>query len=66
MLSANLNDDVGVVRGHAVVGEQGEQEWTKHTPLRGPCAEDPRGRVCCPTITTCGQPVQDPVTEGGV
>ena len=34
-----LDDGVGVMRGHAVVGEQGVQEWTKHTPLWGPCVE---------------------------
>ena len=31
-----LNDGVGVVLGHAVVGEQGVQEGIKHTPLRCP------------------------------
>ena len=30
--------------GHAVVGEQGVQEGTKHSPLRGSCVEDQRGR----------------------
>ena len=29
---------------HAVVGEQGEQQGTKHAPLRGPSVEDQRGR----------------------
>ena len=27
---SKLNDGVGVVYGHAVVGEQGIQEWTKY------------------------------------
>ena len=30
---SKLNDCVGVVLGHAVVGEQGVQEGTKHAPL---------------------------------
>ena len=30
--------------GHAVVGEQGVQEGTKHTPLRCPSVEDQCGR----------------------
>jgi hypothetical protein len=47
-----LNDGVGVVRGHAVVGEQGVQEETEHAPLMGSSVE--------------GQEVQDPVAEGGV
>ena len=33
---SKLNDGVGVVHGHAVVGEEGLQEGTKHGPLRGP------------------------------
>ena len=31
-----LNDDVGVVLSHAVVGEQGVQEETEHTPRGAP------------------------------
>ena len=30
------NDGVGVMLGHAVMGEQGVQEGTKHAPLRLP------------------------------
>jgi hypothetical protein len=30
---SKLNDGVGIMCGHAVVGEQGVQEGTKHTPL---------------------------------
>jgi hypothetical protein len=41
---SKLNDDVGVVLGHAVMGEQGIQEGTKYTPLRGPSVKDQRGR----------------------
>ena len=41
---SKLNDGVGVVLGHAVVGEQGVQEGTKHAPLRGPCVDDQCGR----------------------
>ena len=37
-----LNDGVGVVPGRAVLSEQGVQEGTDHTPLRGPCVEDQR------------------------
>ena len=51
-----LNDGVGVVPGHAVVGEKGVQEGTEHTPLRGSGVEDQRGKCV----------VQDPVVEGGV
>ena len=58
-----------VVLGHAVVGEQGVQEGTKHTPLRGPHVEDQRGR-CVVTYSyhlgAARQEVQDPVAEGGV
>ena len=37
------NDGVGVVFGHAVVDEQGIQEGTKYTPLRGPSVKDQHG-----------------------
>ena len=40
VIVSKLNDDVGVVFGHAVVGEQGVQEGTKHAPH----VEDQRGR----------------------
>ena len=36
---SKLDDCVGVVHGHAVVGEQGVQEGTKHTPLWDPRVE---------------------------
>jgi hypothetical protein len=39
-----LNDGVGVVPGRAVMSEQGEQEGTEHTPLRGRRVKDQRGR----------------------
>ena len=39
-----LNDGVGVVPGHAIVGEQGVQEGTEHAPLRGSSVENQRGR----------------------
>ena len=39
-----LADGVGIVRGPAVGGEQGVQEGTKHTALRGPHVEGQRGR----------------------
>ena len=33
---SKLNDGVGVMLGHAVVGEEGVQEGTKHPPPRAP------------------------------
>ena len=45
-----LNDGVEVVFGHTVVGEQGVQEGTKHTPLKGPSVEDQRGRCYLPLL----------------
>jgi hypothetical protein len=63
-----LNDGVGVVLGHAVMGEQGAQEGTEHTPLRGSRVEDQRG-ICVLTyhyhLGVTHQEVQDPVAEGG-
>ena len=66
---SKLNDGVGVMLGHAVMGEQGVQEETKHTPLRDPRVEDQRGRcvVAYPYhLGVARQEVQDPVAEGGV
>ena len=66
---SKLNDGVGVVFGHAAVGEQGVQEGTKYTPLRGPNVENQCGRhvVACPShLGVARQEVQDPVAEGGV
>ena len=60
---SKLNDGVGVV------GEQGVQEETKYTPLRGPSVEDQRGGcvVAYPYhLGAARQEVQDPVAEGGV
>ena len=34
-VEGELNDGVGVVLGHTVVGEQGVQEGTTHAPLIG-------------------------------
>jgi hypothetical protein len=51
------------------MGEQGVQEGTKHTALRGPCVEGQRGRgvVAYPhPLGPALQEVQDPVTERGV
>ena len=39
-----FNDGVGVMLGHAVVGEQGVLEETKHAPLRSPIVQEQRGR----------------------
>ena len=55
--------------GHAVVGEQGIQEGTKYTPLRGPSVKDQGGgRVVAYSYHLAAplQEVQDPVAEGGV
>ena len=64
-----LNDGVGVVLGHAVMGEQGVHEGTKHAPLMGPRVEDQLGRCIVAYLYHLGaahQEVQDPVAEGGV
>jgi hypothetical protein len=53
-----LNDAVGVVCDHAVLGEQGVQEGTKHTLLRGPMLRVSMGYELLPTLTTWGQPVR--------
>ena len=66
---SKLNDGVGVVFGHAVVGEQGVQEWTKYTPLRGPSVKDQRDRCVVAYSYHLGvarQDVQNSVAEGGV
>ena len=58
-----------IVLGHAVVGEQGIQEGTKYTPLRGPSVKDQRGRCVVAHFYHLGvacQEVQDLVAEGGV
>ena len=58
-----LNDDV------EVLGEQGVQDGTKHSPLRGPCVEGQHGGcvVALPHhLGAARQEVQDPVAEGGV
>ncbi|KAM9483980.1 integrin beta-like protein 1 [Salvelinus alpinus] len=63
-----LNDGVGVMPGHAVVGEQGVQEGTEHAPLGSSSVEDQHGR-CVAThphhLGAARQEVQDPVAEGG-
>ena len=55
--------------GHTVVNEQGVQEGSKHTPLRGPSVEDQSCRrvVAYPYhLGMARQEVQDPAAEGGV
>jgi hypothetical protein len=54
---ANI-DGVGVVLGHAVVGEQGIQEGTKYTPLRGSSVKDQSGRCVVAYSYHRGQPVR--------
>ena len=64
---SKLNDGVRVTFGHAVVGEQGVQEGTKHTRLMGPSVEDQCSRrvVIYPYhLGAARQEVQDPVAEG--
>ena len=66
---SKLDDGAGVVCGHAVVGEQGVQEGTKHTLLWGPLVKGQHGRgdVAYPHhLGLTRQEVQDPVSEGGV
>ena len=41
--SGNLNDCVGVMLDHALMGVQGVLEGTKQAPLWGPCVEDQHG-----------------------
>jgi hypothetical protein len=57
------------VPGHAVMSEQGVQEGTEHTPMRGPCDEDQRGE-CVVTypyhLGAVRQEVQNLVAEGDV
>ena len=55
---SKLNDGVVVVPGHAVVGEQGVQEGTKHAPLRGSCVEDQHGRCVVAYPYHLGRPVR--------
>ena len=54
--------------GRAVMSEQGIQEGTEHSPLRGPCVEDQRGR-CVATyphpLGAARQDLLDPVAGGG-
>ena len=60
---SKLDDGVGVLRGHAIMGEQGVQERTK------PSVDGQRGRcvVVYPHLLgPAHQEVQDPVAEGGV
>jgi hypothetical protein len=63
------NEVVGVVPGHAVMGEQGVQERTEHALLWSSSVEDQRGR-CVATyphhLGSACQEVLDPVAEGGV
>ena len=54
-----------IVFGHAVVGEQGVQEGTKYTPLRGPSVEDQRGRRVVAYPYHLGAARQDAITTRG-
>jgi hypothetical protein len=55
---SKLDDGVGVVRGHAVLGEQGGQEGTKHAPLRGLVLRVSVAYLLLPTLTTWGRSVR--------
>ena len=69
LLLSKLNDGVGVVVGHAFVGEQGVKVGPKHTTLRGPRVEDQHDRCVVAYLYHLGaacQEVQDPVAERGV
>ena len=51
------------------MGEQGIEEGTRYTLLRGPSVKDQRGRLVVAYSYHLGvacQEVQDPVAEGGV
>ena len=61
---SKLNVGVGVVFGHAVVGEQGVQEGTKYTHLRGPSVKDQRVGAYSYHLRA-HQEVQDPVAGEG-
>nr|AAM55226.1 CA protein [Schistosoma japonicum] len=64
-----LNDSVGGVHGHAVVGEQGVQERAQNAPLWGPSVEDQWGGdvVTYPHhLGAAHQEVQYSVAQGGV
>ena len=55
---SKLDDGVGVVHGHAVVGEQGVQEGTRHTPLRGPHVDSQRGECVVAYPHRLGLPIR--------
>jgi hypothetical protein len=51
-------EPVGVVYGHAVMGEQGVQEGTDHASLRGPCVEGQHGGCVVAYPRHLGLPVR--------
>ena len=66
---SKLIDGVGVVPRRADMSEQGVQEGTGYTPLRGPHVEAQRGGYVVTSPDHLGsahQEVQDPVEEGDV
>jgi hypothetical protein len=63
---SKLNDGIGVMFGHAVLGEQGVQEGTKYTPLRGPNVKDQNVVAYFYHLGATHQEVEDPVAEGCV
>ena len=54
---SKLNDGVGVVFGHAVIGEQGVQEGTEYAPMRGHHVQDQHGRCVGTYPYHLGRPV---------
>ena len=64
-----LKDDVGAVRGHAVMHEQGTQEGSEYAALRGSGAQGQcRGGEVTYShhLGSACQEVQDPVAKGCV
>ena len=55
---SQLNDGVGVVLGHAVMGEHGVHEGTDHASLRCSVLRISVADVFLPTLTTWGRRVR--------
>jgi hypothetical protein len=58
VLSANLMIVLELF-GHAVMGEEGVQEGTKHAPQRGPSVEDQRGTCVVAYTYHLGRPFRN-------
>jgi hypothetical protein len=53
-----LDDLVGGVHGHAVMGEQGVQEGAEQAPLWGPCVEEQQSGGVVSYLHHLGRPVK--------